>query len=69
MAKQILDECQIPRDDPALVQVVKELGKEADGCRSALVIVEIPDGVEWQIEEYDGYEHVAEKHRIWGVGL
>ena len=19
----------------------------------------------WQIEEYDGYEHVAEKHRTW----
>ena len=27
--------------------------------------VEIPDDVEWQIEEYDGSEWIAEKHRIW----
>ena len=27
--------------------------------------VEIPDDVEWQIEEYDGTEHISEKHRTW----
>lgn len=58
-------EREIPRNDPALVQVVQELGVEASGRCAALVIVEIPDGVAWQIEEYDGYEHVAEKHRTW----
>ena len=27
--------------------------------------VSIPDDVEWQIEEYDGMEWVAEAHRTW----
>jgi hypothetical protein len=30
-----------------------------------LRIVEIPDGVEWHISEYDGIEHIAENHRTW----
>jgi hypothetical protein len=30
-----------------------------------LTIVDIPDDIEWQIEEYDGMEWVAEVHRIW----
>lgn len=54
------------RDDPALVQAVEELGGAvAGGEFASLKIVEIPDDVEWQIEEYDGWEWVAEKHRIW----
>lgn len=55
----------VPRDDPDLIAVVEELGRAADGRHANLEIVEIPDGVEWQIEEYDGLEHVAEKHRVW----
>ena len=27
--------------------------------------VEIPDGVQWEIDEYDGGERVAECHRTW----
>jgi hypothetical protein len=27
--------------------------------------VDIPDDVNWYIEEYDGNEHVAERHRTW----
>ena len=30
-----------------------------------LKIVEIPDDVEWIIEEYDGKEWIAEDHRRW----
>lgn len=56
---------EIDRADPVLVQVVEELGDEADGEFSRLKIVEIPDDVRWFIEEYDGSEHVAEKHRTW----
>lgn len=56
---------KIPRDDPILIQVVEELGEEANGIAAELKIVEIPDDVEWVIEEYDGKEWVAEKHRIW----
>ena len=55
----------IPRDDPALVQVVKELGDKANGYLSHLVVVEIPNNVQWEIEEYDGLEWVSEKHRTW----
>lgn len=53
------------RDDPLLVAAVEALGKQADGSHAALRVVEIPDGVEWEIAEYDGMEHVAEKHRTW----
>jgi len=53
------------RDDPLLIAVIEELGQEADGPHARLKIVEIPGGVEWKIEEYDGAEWVAEKHRTW----
>lgn len=55
----------IERNDPALVEVVNELGKKADGYRAELKIVEIPDDVKWTIEEYNGKEWVAEDHPTW----
>lgn len=55
----------IHRADPALVQVVEELGKKSNDIYSELRIVEIPEDVSWYIEEYDGNEHVAERHRTW----
>jgi hypothetical protein len=55
----------IPRDCALLVQVVREMGSDAGGLYSSLEIVEIPSDVEWQIDEYDGSEWVAEKHRTW----
>jgi hypothetical protein len=57
---------EIARDDRMLVNVVENLGSErASGRHASLKVVEIPDGVEWGIAEYDGQEHVAEKHRSW----
>ena len=58
-------ERDIARDDPALVLMIEELGEKANGRFAKLKIVEIPDDVDWYIEEYDGSEHVAEKHRTW----
>lgn len=55
----------IPRDDPYLVQIVREMGADANGKYSSLKIVEIPGDVAWEIGEYDGREWVAEKHRTW----
>jgi hypothetical protein len=55
----------IARNDANLVSVVLELGEAANGRCAELKVVEIPDDVEWQIEEYDGLEWVAEKHRTW----
>jgi len=56
----------IPRNDTALVRVVEELGKQADGRHASLKVVEIPDGTEWIIDEYDGIERVHERHESWG---
>lgn len=54
------------RTHPLVVRVVQELGsKAASGRHAELAVVEIPDGVEFTVEEYDGSEHVAEKHRTW----
>jgi hypothetical protein len=55
----------IERDDPYLVQIVREMGAEADGKYATLKIVEIPGDVDWEIGEYDGREWVSEKHRTW----
>lgn len=55
----------LARDDPYLVTIVREMGKDADGSVAELKIVEVPAGVDWVIEEYDGNEWVAEKHRTW----
>ena len=67
-AKEMLGikyETEIERNDPRLVAVVEELGKKANTWVSSLKIVEIPDDVDWVIEEYDGLEWVSEKHRTW----
>lgn len=55
----------ILRDDPILVAVVEEMGEKSWSRYSNLKVVEIPDGVNWYIEEYDGREWVAERHRTW----
>ena len=62
---ETFEENNIERNDPVLVQVIEELGDAANGEHAELAIVEIPDDVEWEISEYDGSEHVAEKHRVW----
>lgn len=49
---------EIDRTDPALVQVVEELGTFADGAFAALLIANIEDGTRYRIDEYDGYETV-----------
>ena len=55
----------IPRDDPLLIQIVEQLGTQSHGDFAELKIVEIPDDVNWFINEYDGREWVAERHRTW----
>ena len=55
----------VARDDLTLVAVVRELGMAANGSCAKLKIVEIPAEIEWQIEDYDGNEWIAEKHRTW----
>jgi hypothetical protein len=53
------------RADPLLIKVVEELKEKANGACAELSIVEIPDGTDYEIDEYDGMERVHERHRSW----
>ena len=54
------------RTCPNLISVIESMGREANGKFGNIKVVEIPDGIEWEINEYDGIEWVDEKHRTWG---
>ena len=56
---------EICRTHPLLIECVDTLGEKANGPCAELKIIEIPDGIDWEVEEYDGLEHVAEKHQVW----
>ena len=58
----------VERHDPALVQVVEELGEEANGDCACLSVEEIP-GNRYYITEYDGIEeiHCPEAEYSWIV--
>ena len=64
-SKQVFYEGDVARNDPALIQAIEELGDAANGQFAEIAIVDIPDDVEYTIEEYDGMEHIAEVHRTW----
>ena len=56
----------ISRTNKKLIEFIEKYGSDrASGDVAKLKIVEIPKGVEWEIEDYDGIEWVAEKHRCW----
>ena len=61
----IANEDDIKRNNPILVEIVEQLGEAANGEFAELKVVKIPDDVQWQIQEYDGDEWIAEKHRTW----
>lgn len=53
------------RSNPKLVQCIEALGLKTSERNAKLVVIEIPDNIDWVIEEYAGVEWVAEKHRRW----
>jgi hypothetical protein len=53
------------RANPALVSVVEKLGNAASGSCARLRVTEIPDGIEWNIDEYNGNESIEKAHRSW----
>lgn len=57
---------QETRCDLDLIDCIEALKDKANGRCAKLQIIEVPDHIDWQIEEYDGNEHVAETHRTWG---
>ena len=60
-------EYDLERNDPRLIKCIEALGEKAsDTNYSNIVIAEIPDGVEYEIEEGSaGFETIHEKHRKW----
>ena len=55
----------VARTDPDLVDIVEKLGDKANGWAANLKVVEIPDGTQYVIDEYDGIESIHENHRSW----
>lgn len=54
------------RSDPRLIAAIEAVGLEAaSGRHASLTIVDIPDNIDWYIDEYDGIETVHEEHRSW----
>lgn len=60
-----IEDCWNDRTNPLLVQVVEELGEEANSLYSSLKVIEIPDDIEYDIRENHGHESVHEKSRRW----
>ena len=54
------------RSHPKLIEAIEKIGEEeSSGSLADVRIVDIPDDVEWEIDEYDGIETVHEVHRSW----
>jgi hypothetical protein len=64
-SEQTVYQREVKRDDPALVQMVEEMGHKAWGDHAELKVVKIPDGIDWYIDEYDGVEVINEWHHCW----
>ena len=60
------DDIYAYRTDERLIKAIEKVGlKKASGSFAELKIVEIPDDVEYYIDDYDGIESIHEVHRIW----
>jgi len=54
------------RTDSDLIEIIEQVGaKNASASLAALKVVEIPDGIEFKIDDYDGCETIHEVHRSW----
>lgn len=53
----------VHRTNPHLVQAILEA--RANGTNGDLKVVEVPDHIDWYIDEYDGMETVHEKHHVF----
>lgn len=59
----LFNEKSIKRNDENLIKVIEELDREQ---AAFFKIIEIPEGIEWEIEYNESSEYVSEKHRTWG---
>lgn len=56
------------RTDPRLIKAIESVtaqGGDPSGQYAEIKIVEVPDGVEWTLQDYDGVEAIHEEHRVW----
>lgn len=54
------------RNHPLLIQAIEELGEDkSSGMFGEIRVIEIPDDIEFEIDDYDGIESIHEKHRSW----
>lgn len=53
------------REDDILIKVVEELGDEASGRFGQLVVVQIPDDLDYVIDNYDGIETLHARVETW----
>ena len=54
------------RDDAKLIECIETIGEEkASGECAQIIVVEIPDDVEYFIDNYDGIETIHEVHQVW----
>ena len=58
-------EFELERNDSLLIQAVEELGEKANGSCAKLKIIEIPDDLDYYIDDYDGMETIHEKHESY----
>ena len=53
------------REDDILIKVVEELGDEASGSFGELIVVQIPDDLDYVIDDYDGIETLHARVETW----
>lgn len=53
------------REDSTLIEVIEELEEKASGIYGDLKIVEIPDNLDYVIDDYYGIETLHEKVKEW----
>ena len=53
------------RTDPILIQIVEEMGECVNSEYAKLKVVEVPDDIEFEINESGGLESIHEVHRSW----
>jgi hypothetical protein len=53
------------RTHPDIITVIEELQHDAETEFSKLKVIEIPDDINWVIEDCDGNEWVSEEHKTW----
>ena len=51
---------------PDAIAAIEKLGvNKASGDMAQIAIRDIPDGTDWEINDYDGIESIHEAHSIW----